>query len=396
MEHCNTIVAKGNQNNNTVWFCAGLLTQDKEVPITQTECTTAGGTWTSFNKNMGPNAFVDCKPTEFTRVNHLGNGVGGEAVGYDWTLPKSSDLAAWGYTYETISGTNQKAFKCVARLRYNISTDDYNPWTANATMNNDPVNLIYSPVVDDPRVNIGTVDLQGLALAINTAQFGRTFQDRSHIFWVVDKPAGWANKKVLNLNVRGKRGNIVQTFPAVEYDFIPTNLKVDNAGDLVHIQWTGSNTHNNGDPAGDGQAGDAGEGTTGTDRSNFVLMGGATNTQGDRLENYPMPLDKNVATNLFKQVAGCYTLKAQAATSASDANKFVDCALILATSGEYRARTEVTDTTDFDELLNNSPASLIGGIVLDFNSVPTGTYNYMCTRNNNFSNRSQKGSIIVM
>ena len=34
-------------------------------------------------------------------------------------------------------------------------------------------------------------------------------------------------------------------------------------GDLVHIQWTGSNRHNNGNPAGDGQAGDAGEGRGG-------------------------------------------------------------------------------------------------------------------------------------
>ena len=39
---------------------------------------------------------------------------------------------------------------------------------------------------------------------------------------------------------------------------------------MLHIQWTGSNTHNNGDPGGDGQTGDAGQGTEGTDRHNFV------------------------------------------------------------------------------------------------------------------------------
>ena len=40
--------------------------------------------------------------------------------------------------------------------------------------------------------------------------------------------------------------------------------------DLLHIQWTGSNTHNNENPGGDGQTGDAGQGKTGTDRNNLV------------------------------------------------------------------------------------------------------------------------------
>lgn len=78
-----------------------------------------------------------------------------------------------------------------------------------------------------------------LRLAVNTAQYGRTFEDRSHTFEIRARPANLVGVKIHNLSVRGKKGNIVQVYPGVEYDFVPDQLHVAQ-GDMVHIQWTGS------------------------------------------------------------------------------------------------------------------------------------------------------------
>jgi len=351
----------GSQNTATVYKCDGLVQNDDDTYITQAECTANGGTWVPYTKALPA---PECKQAPWSRTNQLGNSAeGSEPANYTWTLPTFStptDYTTYGQTYPSK--------RCVARLRYNISTDDYDPWNTTAEDND--------IIENNPVVDAGVA--QGLRLAINTNQFGRTFQDRTHTFYVVERPAAFVGKAITNLNVRGKRGNIVQVYPSVEYDFIPTRLKITE-DELMHVQWTGSNTHNNGGGGGDGQAGDDGQGQGGTDRNNFVLT-------DKKASSFPIPLDKAEfdEQNMMKK-STCYDLKG------AQNGDWVDCAVIMATSGYARSKT--ADFTDFNDQMNNAPASLIGGMVMQSTK---GEYNYMSSRNNNFSNRGQKGSITIV
>lgn len=67
-------------------------------------------------------------------------------------------------------------------------------------------------IQQNPAVDIGATS--PLKLALNTAQYGRTFQDRSHIIQLSPRftEAVPLDKNIYNLNIRGKRGNIVQVF----------------------------------------------------------------------------------------------------------------------------------------------------------------------------------------
>jgi hypothetical protein len=67
------------------------------------------GTWTEFPPDSRLSA-PECIETLWSRDNHLGNTIGGFPISYNWTIP---DL-----THE----------HCVLRIRYNISTGEYDGW----------------------------------------------------------------------------------------------------------------------------------------------------------------------------------------------------------------------------------------------------------------------------
>eukprot|EP00300_Choanocystis_sp_HF-7_P005376 c14048_g1_i2.p1 GENE.c14048_g1_i2~~c14048_g1_i2.p1 ORF type:complete len:544 (-),score=121.10 c14048_g1_i2:43-1674(-) len=297
------------------------------------QCETNSATWNT-GSSFGI-AAPDCRLIEYARDNHLGNTIGGETLNYNWTIP-TGVAAAGGET------------RCVLRGRYNISTYDYDGWNTFSDKNGPA-----SPIKDNPTFNFGTgKQVISVKLALNTDQYGRTFQDRSHTFFIKSltfpgTPAVPAGGMIYNLNVRGRRGNIVEVYPAVEYDYVPNDLYV-KAADLVHIQWTGSLTSPNG----------AGQGAASTDRSNIVCIQGGSHS---------IPLAfSDPACNMFL---------------AADEVKF--------------ATVGIADPTTIDDELDNVPPYYDGGMIQIGAGVP-GVYHYMCTRNNSFSNRDQRGKVTVL
>ena len=84
--------------------------------------------------------------------------------------------------------------------------------------------------------------------------------------------------------------------------------------------------------------------------------------------------------------------KAQIVWSSNDAtNTNEDLVLSMASSGYYNSVSQYRQKKAINNELNNAPASY-RGMLLKF---APGRYYYMCSRNNNFSNRNQKGRLLV-
>lgn len=309
-------------------------------------CIQAGGSWVTRSPwRIDPPV---CQQAQWSRDNHLGNSAmhkehEGYASSFNWTIP---------YDIQD---------NCVLRLRYNISTGDYEGWGfENGTFVDAAFNNALSPVLQDQIVEYFGNPFE---MALNTDQFGRTFQDRSHIFHIRDRPSNVPDSaRIFNLNVRGKRGNIVQVYPAVEYDFVPERLHTV-VGDYVHFQWTGCDTN---------PANNDGEGTRQTDRSNIAQqLNPSTN----------LPWD-NPADAMFDDY------EAQARMAMIDQTDCLTYDQLAAKNGNNNNNIE-QDVQNCMKL-NAAEPYFDGGI---YRMNKTGEWSYFSTRNNNFSNRSQKGYI---
>ena len=287
---------------------------------------------------------------------------------------------------------NQKEDKtCVLRIRHFV----YHAKRATTTQILHAVNQ---------KVNIDEASKKFIFLALPETPQSSTqvYQDRSHLITIQPRHGSHKIPNDLTINtidVRGKRGNIVQTFPSTEYDFVPTITKIPN-NQAIQFQWTGSNDHRNGNsPNNDGQSGDAGNGRSGTDRNNVLQI-------SDHKHNYPVPFE--VGT-LFRGAKFIWApreanfsstfLTKQKTQSQKEYSAFIS----HASSGYYFCQNLGECQTGFEtrgnrakgrslKNLDNVPPSFRGMVFIPKNNK---VFHFASTRNNDFSNRSQKGSIVV-
>lgn len=373
------------------------------------ECEENGHTWEELP--FGNKKFASAKAAppvciqgQFGRINHLGNALDSS---YDPNTKAADQVAiphadnANRFVWNVPDTVNEN---CVLRIRYNISTADYNAWELdgtpglNATVNGKDK----SPITQDPYIPIGTEIDEFVSLAVNTNQYGRTFQDRSYVFGIKADPRTAAQKTagvtVYNLNVRGKRGNIVQTYPAVEYDFVPNDLNVKK-GDMVHFQWTGSDYNprrgcNNGEGGPpDPNTASAANKNSRADRSNLIEM---------TAMDMNMPRDITTAAKL---AGGTMFVDEKGNPDMATVKKmaFLNQKETLQAIGRRCLTEEELEAIGNKNQRENHPqncAKINAAFTPYFDAGlvsmnKDGAFTYFSSRNNNFSNRDQTGRLCV-
>jgi hypothetical protein len=241
----------------------------------------------------------------------------------------------------------------------------------------------YVPVFERAYLKVATdAGYPLLAMAFQTDQVARTFQDRSYVMKFMDGQSIRGSGKIVNLNNRGRRGNIVQCYPAVENDFYPINIAMTTA-DTLHVQFCGSDFNPNNNP-------NNGEGWQYSTRWNIVKL-----FNNNKLWNVPSMLkDGNY---VFDNKALAYRLAFADQMDPVTLSNGTKVACV-----DYQGDNSNTANNKIDNCakLNAAKAHIDFGTMTfpnaqsDKSSYPK-TYNYVSTRNNNFSNRSNKGTLVV-
>lgn len=371
-----------------------------------------------------------CMEAFWNRDNHLGGGVGGQANLFNWSLPsKTTGLRAGPDSTDEEEDAAKEFDRCVFRMRYNITTGDTDLdlessiayWDLTSQYNGDdsPVEQDEAVIVPgaEEEVNSGILDgnaaggggsdqdgqTRTLQLALNTNQYGRIFEDRSMVFHLVDfdERADLARRRRLqtekdvklteeglreyeedlscdtvhNLEVRGKRGNVVQSFPGVEHDFDPSPL-VAETGDCIEltIHLTDNDPPNN-----------AGEGLPGSGRANLALT--ETGDKNIPVTDYLNPVAK--PNELFPNEEAMFRWSYLGQESLKRAGQDAPACL---PEEEIEDNNEEQNVRNCGKLNPVGPEYNAGRIELQ----NAGTWHFMSTRENNFSNRSHKSQIIVV
>lgn len=327
------------------------------------DCKINGGNWVVAAPKTPADPAPICQAAAWSHDNNLGIGLDGKCAHFWWTVPNLVNNA------------------CVFRMRYNISTGDF-PWHTDYTSNG-----AASPVQQNEIVNAGYV--QPISLAMNTDQYGRTFQDRSYVFAIAQRPPNISpTANIWNFGVLGKRGNIVGVYPALEYWFSPANLSV-NGGDYIHFQWTGSDYNPPNNPN-DGIGGprDPVDGQLRSDRSNLIQISAADVDFPTNASMVTMFLDVN--GNPDTTTINNLAMINQPGLS-STATPCLNWTQLLTNNGGNAANA-LTDSQNCMNL-SNAPTPYFNGGLVQMRA--SGSFHYYCSRNNNFSNRVQKGLIVV-
>ena len=353
------------QNVRNKGWCSGMPAYNNAQ-----ECQGNGGMWTESG-GWGIEA-PECLQVSALRPNHIGAKDDNLPHEYVWRVPKVGSLPAErGFDGLVSSDVYEKYRHCALRIRYNVTSNDYDRWTTDRTSNqadfstpapfplarNEPYAALSAP--DMPGV------LRNLSIATRTHMLGTVHQDRSFTFEIRQRPLSVVNR-IHNLNVVGRRGNIVETFPATEYMFVPTVLRIKQY-EWLHPQWTGSDNN---------PANEAGEGADTTDRHNIVQIRALTDNLPLRFYEQTL-FDKRQAVRMA--FAGLWE------NSCKSRQRLV--------SDNGNNENAIEEDPQNCGVLNPTSASYFDGDLQKMNKI--GTFYYMCSRNNNFSNRGQKGVIVV-